>query len=73
MYGIFEVFNSRWKEELVRLNQFSFPETLEWRGRHYVFLFHDSSFECIAHELRLEVSREPFRELFSKVVTRALS
>lgn len=72
-YGIFEVLNSRWKAELVRLNQFSFPETQEWGGRHFMFLFHDSSFECIARELRLEVSREPFAELFSKVVTRALS
>jgi hypothetical protein len=72
-YGIFEVTNSRWKEELVRLNQFSFPETREWIGRHFVFLFHDSSFECIAQYLRLEVSREPFAELISKVVTRALS
>ena len=72
-YGIFEVVNSRWKEELIRLNQFSFPETREWRGRHFLFLFHDSSFECIAKELRLELSREPFRDLFSKVVSRALS
>lgn len=72
-YGIFEVINSPWKEELVRLNQFSFPETREWKGRHFVFLFHDSSFECIAQELRLEVSRESFGELFSKVVARAVS
>lgn len=72
-YGIFEVLNSGWRKELTRLNQFSFPETKEWRGRQFMFLFHDSCFECIAQELRLEVSREAFRDLFSKVVSRAFS
>lgn len=70
-YGVFEVENSLWKQELVRLNRFSFPETHEWGGKHFVFLFHDSSFECIAKELRLELSNEPFQQLFSKVSARA--
>jgi hypothetical protein len=71
-YGVFEVQNSAWRQELVRLNQFSFPGTREWSGRHFIFLFHDSSFECIASELRLELSDEPFNLLFSKVADRAL-
>ncbi|WP_428380961.1 hypothetical protein [Nevskia ramosa] len=72
-YGIYEVHNSPWKQEPARLNRFSFPSTDEWSGRHFVFLFHDSSFECIATELRLELSEEPYQELFSKVAQRALS
>ncbi len=71
-YGVFEVQNSTWKQELVRLNQFSFPNTKDWGGRHFMFLFHDSSFECIASELRLELSNEPYEQLFSKVAARAL-
>src|SRR5262249_26879588 len=46
-YGIYEVQNSEWKLELARLNRFAFPDTKDWRGRHFLFLFHDSSFECI--------------------------
>lgn len=70
-YGAFEIENSNWMRELVQLNQFSFPETREWSGKHFLFLFHDSSFECIARELRVEVSGEPFAELFLKVTERA--
>lgn len=72
-YGVFEVENSLWKQELLRLNQFSFPGTREWIGRHFMFLFHDSSFECVARELRLELTDEPFQQLFSKVTARAFS
>ncbi|HEX7645315.1 MAG TPA: hypothetical protein VF472_24195 [Burkholderiaceae bacterium] len=71
-YGVFEVQNSPWKQELIRLNQFSFPGTTEWRGRHFVFLFHDSSFECIASELRLELSEESYGELLPRVASRVL-
>jgi len=71
VYGVFEALNSPWKQEIVRLNQFSFPKTKEWNGRHFIFLFHDSSFECIASELRLELSEEPYRQLFFKVAERA--
>ena len=71
-YGVYEVQNSPWKEELVRLNQFSFPNTKKWRGRHFIFLFHDSSFECIAAELGLQLSQESYQELFRKVVARVL-
>jgi hypothetical protein len=71
-YGVFEVRNSPWKQELIRLNQFSFPETRDWDDRHFIFLFHDSSFECIASGLRLELSDEPYHLLFPKVAARAL-
>lgn len=71
-YGVvFEVENSVWKQGLLRLNRFSFPETRQWGGKHFIFLFHDSSFECIARELRLELSNEQFQQLFSKVAARA--
>ncbi len=71
-YGVFEVRNSPWKEEIIRLNQFAFPETKNWRGRHFMFLFHDSSFECIASELKVELSEEPYSQIFTKVAARAL-
>jgi hypothetical protein len=73
VYGVFEVENSLWKQQLVRLNQFSFPETRDWSGKHFIFLFHDSSFECIARELRLELSNEPFQQIFAAVAARAFT
>ena len=66
-YGVFEVQNSTWKVELMGLNRFAFPDTKESRSRHFLFLFHDSSFECIAQDLQVEVVRKPFQEVFGGV------
>jgi hypothetical protein len=71
-YGVFEVHGSLWKEELARLNRFGFPDTGEWTGRHFLLLFHDSSFECIADDLRLEITEEPTEQLLARVTRRAL-
>jgi hypothetical protein len=67
VYGIYEVHDSEWIQELVTLNRFSFPETTRWGGRHFLFLFHDSSFECIARDLKLELRSEPYSNTLAKV------
>ena len=72
-YGIYEVENSQWKRELVKLNQYSFPETENWGGRHFLLLFHDSSFECIAKDLKLEVTKESYPDIFRRITRRVLS
>jgi hypothetical protein len=72
-YGIFEVENSEWKLELSRLNRYAFPKTREWGGRHFLFLFHDSSFECIAKDMKLEVTTEVYAEVFERITNRILS
>jgi hypothetical protein len=64
-YGVFEVKNSSWKKALLGA-----PERSE---KHFMFLFHDSSFECIASGLRVEVLAEPYDRVFSKVASRVLS
>ena len=69
-YGIYEVENSDWKRELVKLNQHAFPDTENWVGKHYLLLFHDSSFDCIAKDLKLEVTSEPYSKVFKKVANR---
>ncbi len=71
-YGIFEVLGSEWKRELTRLNRFAFPGSRELGGRHFLILFHDSSFECIADDIRLEVINEPYHEVFARVGRRVL-
>jgi hypothetical protein len=73
-YGVFEVHNSSWISELTRLNRFGFPNTPEPTDqRHFLFLFHDSSFECIAHDLRVEVMQEKFAAAFAHMSRRALA
>lgn len=72
-YGIYEVLNSEWKIELARLNRHSFPSTTEWGGRHFLFLFHDSSFECLAEDIKLEIIDRPYAEVFERIAKRVLA
>jgi hypothetical protein len=73
VYGIFEVQGSEWKDEVARLNRFAFPSTGEWRGRHFLLLFHDSSFECLADDIRLEVIDAPYERVFAQIARRVVS
>ena len=72
-YGIFEVINSSWNAEIARLNRYSFPDTEESRRRHFLFLFHDSSFECLADDLTLEIVDRPYRDVFERITRRVLA
>jgi hypothetical protein len=72
-YGAFEVQNSSWKTELLQLNKFAFPDTKESSRRHFLFLFHDSSFECIAQDLRVQVLPRPFHKVFGDVASKVLA
>jgi len=54
-YGCYEVLNSSWNTELCELNKYSFPDSVPGRSRHFLFLFHDSSFECLADGYTIEV------------------
>jgi hypothetical protein len=74
VYGIFEVHNSEWIRELTELNRFSFPKTKEdTASRHFLFLFHDSSFECIADSVKLELLPRPYANVFDRIKQRVLA
>lgn len=73
-YGIYEVRESSWILDIVRLNRFQFPATSDdWirRNRHFLFTFHDETFECIANGLELEVVNEPYAATFERIRRRA--
>ena len=72
-YGIFEIKDSPWIKELDELNRYSFPDTPDSDNRHFLFLFHDSSFECIADDLGIEVSNEKYEVIFKRISNRVLS
>ena len=69
-YAAQRVVNSRWLKEVERINSVHphyRPEA--WRDlQHYIFWFHDSTFECLAKSFKVEVHRIPFRDLLSQMV-----
>ena len=58
-YGAFEVRQSSWIRALERMNRVHSqhrPERFA-RPRHFIFTFHDSTFECVADALRVSTHR----------------
>ena len=72
-YGIFEVLNSSWIRRLDEQNRVAFPNSHESSGRHFILVFHESVFECIAHDMKFEVSTELFPVIFDRLAQRVLA
>ena len=43
------------------------------RRKHFLFTFHDDTFECLADDLTLEVVSEPYSVIFERIRRRALA
>lgn len=72
-YGIYEVLNSSWIRELTELKRHAFPNTPDdTRSRHFLFLFHDSTFECIARDIKVELHDEPYADTFAGISRRLI-
>jgi hypothetical protein len=56
-YGIFEVVHSSWIRGLERMNSVHpYHQRAQFAEyRHFVFAFHDSTFECVAHAFTVSV------------------
>jgi hypothetical protein len=55
-YRTYEIENSSWIRQLERMNsihRYHRPERF-WERHHYVFAFHDSTFECVAKGFEVE-------------------
>lgn len=75
-YGAFEVPDSSWIRALERMNSVHARHNREWfleGKRHFIFVFHDSTFECVATNYVVERLRgslvlgfDRMRELFTK-------
>jgi hypothetical protein len=48
-------------------NQRVFPGSLSFDYQHFVFTFHDSTFECLAESIRFESFLEPLAEVVARV------
>jgi hypothetical protein len=66
-YGVYEVRNSLWSRQTVEMNRVSFPNTPDSTQKHFIFTFHDSTFECLAHGLRADLSTKPYSEILTEI------
>jgi hypothetical protein len=72
-YDIFEVENSSWIKSIERQNQVSFPNSNYKSQRHFIFTFHDSTFECIARDLKATLSEKPIKEIIEPLIGRIMA
>jgi len=74
-YGAQQVVNSRWLKEVEKINsvhRMYRPES--WRDlHHFIFWFHDSTFECLAQSYTVETHRTSMKELLGMMVERLIS
>lgn len=64
LYAVSEVHNSSWIRKLERMNSVHRSHNRErfLEGlRHFIFAFHDSTFECVAHGIEVEMLRGSMR------------
>ena len=66
--------NSPWLREVAKTNSaHEYDDPGRWElMNHYVFWFHDSTFECLAESYKVEVTCETLTELLSRVQQRLL-
>lgn len=73
-YAAQMVKNSPWLKEVARMNSAHPNDRPEmWASlNHYVFWFHDSTFECLAKAYEVEVSSETMPQLLARVQEKLL-
>ncbi len=66
--------NSPWVQEVAKTNSIHpYNNPASWASmNHYVFWFHDSTFECLAESFEVELSSEPMADLLSRVQAKLL-
>lgn len=69
-YDVCEVFESAWKQEIDQQNRSAFPSHSAYSKRHFLILFHDSSFECLATSIETELTRERFSVVMARISAR---
>ncbi|MBF0503323.1 MAG: hypothetical protein HQM09_24605 [Candidatus Riflebacteria bacterium] len=66
--------NSRWIEEVAKINSVHHRnDPARWKLlNHYIFWFHDSTFECLAESYEVEITLEPMDQLLRRVQAKLL-
>jgi hypothetical protein len=73
-YGAQIVRNSKWIAELENINKVHHLYNADrWRTlNHYVFGFHDDTFECVAESYKVEVYQETMAAILNRICERLL-
>jgi len=71
-YGAFQVENSSWIRTLIRMNSVRPQHTpaLFSKDKHYIFSFHDSTFECVAKGYKIELWKGSINSAMSHSIGR---
>jgi hypothetical protein len=74
-YTAQRVVNSRWLKEIEAINSVHRQyRPSSWADlQHFIFGFHDSTFECLAESFKVEVHRQPMRDLLNRMVDRLIT
>lgn len=74
-YTAQKVVNSRWLAEVEAINKVHYCyNPAVWRERnHYIFWFHDTTFECIAKAFKVELYRESMAAMLTRMGQQLLS
>ena len=74
-YGAQHVVNSRWLAELEKINSsHSLYNPASWKEpKHFIFWFHDSTFECIAESYVVETHCISMKEMLTMMVERLIA
>jgi len=70
-YAVFEVEHSSWIRKQERMNavhRLHDRERYLANRRHYIFAFHDSTFECIAHGFEISIIRGSMRAASARML-----
>ena len=68
-YGAFEIEGSSWIRQLEKMNSAHPLHRGEWlqRLKHFVFAFHDSTFECVAPSFEVKKHSDSFAALLTEM------
>ncbi|GAB5534785.1 MAG: hypothetical protein Rubg2KO_10340 [Rubricoccaceae bacterium] len=68
-YGAFEVLESSWIRQLERMNSVhpSHRASMFERYRHFIFAFHDSTFECVAEGYSAEITTGSLQDVLQSM------
>jgi len=69
-YGVFQIDNSSWIRKLERMNSVHSQHNPErfWKLQHLIFLFHDSTFECVCRDFEIRRTQGPIVCLIAEMV-----
>ncbi|BFT72403.1 hypothetical protein PAENIP36_38450 [Paenibacillus sp. P36] len=70
-YSAHKVINSNWIKAEEKINSIhNYYKQERWKDRiHFLLLFHDESFECIADAYEISIYRESFKLVLFKVLS----